>query len=279
MKKMLRYMKIESFNRLFKLMGHRFNLNMQAAFNSTVKKQLKHPEKIPIIIISFNQLKYLKQLVDFLLGKGMESIVILDNNSTYKPLLDYFETVEDKVTVIRKEKNLGHLSFWKNRDVFSTYSKGYYVVTDADVVPIDDCPDDLMVRLMNLLDMAFDRTKVGLSLKINDIPNTNPNQKEIMDWESQYWRSKITHGVFKAEVDTTFAMYRPKYDYRLKHFTKAWRTDYPYQARHGGWYLDLKNLSEEQKYYMKTANESASWQIDEKGELINKVHKPLYSNE
>ena len=99
----------------------------------------------------------------------------------------------------------------------------------------------------------------------------------ILKWESHFWKSKINEKVYKAEIDTTFALYRPRYRYKLKHFTKAWRTDFPLQAKHGGWYMDINNLTEEQQYYMKTANDSASWQMSKQGELINKKHKPLYS--
>lgn len=40
-------------------------------------------------------------------------------------------------------------------------------------------------------------------------------------------------------------------------------------AKHGGWYVDPNNLSNEEKYYIETATKSSSWEIDEKGELAN----------
>lgn len=248
-------------------------------FNRVVRKQLKDYKSIPILIISFNQLYYLKQLVNFLKKHKYSNIVIIDNNSSYPPLLDYFEVISKDVTVHRLKDNLGHLSFWKHNELFKQYSKGYYVVTDPDVVPIEDCPDDFLNTFRLLLDKAFDRTKVGFSLAIGDIPDFNPNKSNILAWEDHFWKYKISQNLYKAEIDTTFALYRPKYQYRRKRFTKAWRTDHPLQARHGGWYIDINNLTEEQEYYIKTANASASWLIDQKGELINTIHKPLYDNE
>ncbi len=245
-------------------------------FNPVVKEQIKKPKKIPIIIISFNQLFYLKQLVDFLLKRKYLNIIIIDNNSTYPPLLDYFEIIKEEVTIHKLNDNVGHLSFWKQEQLFKKYSQGYYVVSDADIVPLDSCPEDFLKAFRQLLDKAYDRTKVGFSLKLEDIPDTNPNKSNILKWESQFWKIKINEQVYKAEIDTTFALYRPNYRYRLKHFTKAWRTNYPIQSRHGGWYMDINNLTEEQIYYMKTSNTSASWQIDAQGKLINKAHKPLY---
>ena len=266
-------------SKLIKLIKHKRRVWYNHHFNPVVKAQLKNPKSIPIIIISFNQLKYLKQLVNFLLKHEYSNIVILDNKSTYKPLLDYFESIEKQVTIHRLQKNIGHLSFWESEAIFKKYSKGYYAVTDADIVPVEDCPDQFLSEFRKLLDEAYDRTKIGFSLKIDDILETNPNKEKIVQWESQYWKSKIKRTVFKAEIDTTFALYRPNYKYQLKHFTKGWRTDYPIQARHGGWYIDINNLTEEQQYYMKTANASASWQIDEQGELMNPTHKPLYTDE
>ena len=259
------------------LLKHTIILFYNHRFNSTVKLQLKDPKSIPVVIISFNQLSYLKELVNGLLQYGYKNIVILDNNSTYQPLLEYFKTLNSGVTLHKLDKNLGHLAFWQSQKIFKKYSKGYYIVTDADVVPIQACPEDFVNTLRELLDKAYDRTKVGLSLKLDDIPESNPNKKAILKWEARF-NKVISHPqAFKAEVDTTFAIYRPNYNYKLKHFTKAWRTKFPLQAMHGGWYLDINNLTEEQRFYMQTANESASWRVNEKGELVNTIHKSLYN--
>ena len=265
--------------KLIQLVKHKIKLYKDCYLNTVVRQQLKDIKHIPIIIISFNQVSQLKQLVNFLLERHYSNIVIVDNNSTYTPLLDYFKTLPSQVTLHRLKQNEGHLAFWKNKAICERYTRGYYVVTDADVLPLDACPDDFLKTFIKLLDKAYDRTKVGFSLKLDDIPDTNPNKPNILTWESKYWTTKIHPLAYKAEIDTTFALYRPGYQYQLKNFTKAWRTDYPLQARHGGWYLDINYLTDEQKYYIKTANKSASWNIDAKGKLINQAHKPLYYNE
>lgn len=268
-----------NFIKLYTLIKHKVNVWYHHTFNPTVKAQLKHPKRIPIVIISFNQLYYLKQLVAFLFKNDYTNIVIVDNNSTYGPLLDYFDLIKDQVSLHRLKENIGHLSFWKSEAIFKQYSKGYYVVTDADIVPIDDCPDNFLETFRLLLDKAYDRTKVGFSLKLDDIPESNPNKAHIEAWESKYWNTELLPNVYKAPIDTTFALYRPGYRYRLKHFTYAWRTGVPLQSRHGGWYIDIDALTEEQTYYMQTANASASWQINSQGDLINTTHQPLYANE
>ena len=238
-------------------------------FNSFTRKQIKNPKNIPIIIISFNQLFYLKQLVNFLKKHNYSNIVIIDNNSTYPPLLDYFDSIESTVTLHRLNKNWGHLVFWKNKELFEKYSKGYYVVTDADVVPDVDCPSDFLKYFISILNYNENIAKVGFSLKIDDIPEANTNKSKILKWEFQFHQNKNSEGNYYAPIDTTFALYRPNYAYNEKSFFAAIRTKKPYQCRHGGWYLNTNNLTEEQVYYYSKCNESSSWRIDDSGDLIN----------
>ncbi|MDO1501082.1 glycosyltransferase [Winogradskyella maritima] len=260
---------------LSKFILHYFQLYI-SRLNKHVKFQLKDFKSIPIIIISFNQFSSLKKLIDFLIANGYKNIIVIDNGSSYPPLIEYFQQLDHRVVLHRLNENMGHLCFWKNEAIFKTYSKGYYVVTDPDVVPVFECPNDFLNTFRKMLDKAYDRTKVGFSLKIDDIPVANPNRDKIIKWERGLYSKKINEHAQKAPIDTTFALYRPGYKYRLKDFTKAWRTNFPLQARHCGWYIDINNLTEEQIYYQKTANESASWLTDKKGVLTNETHRNIY---
>lgn len=232
--------------------------------------------QIPIIITSFNQVEYLEKLINFLLARGFSNVVIIDNNSTYKPLLDYFDAIENKVKIHRLKKNYGHLVFWKRYDLFVKYGNGYYVVTDPDIVPLDGCPEDFMVKFQSVLSQNKNRMKVGFGLQIDDIPLSNPNREKVISWETKFWKTKVSEGVFNADIDTTFALYKPFYHRKNKKFKTALRTDYPYVAIHGGWYIDMNNLSEEQIYYFKTANNSSSWKIDEAGKIANADYEKKY---
>lgn len=237
---------------------------------------IESSKNIPIIITSFNQLDFLKQLIDYLVSKNFSNIVIIDNNSTYIPLLEYFKEIENRVIIHRLKKNYGHLVFWKRYDLFVKYGLGYYVVTDPDVVPLEDCPEDFLIKFQSILNKNPNRMKVGFGLKIDDIPFNNPNREKVIKWESKFWNKKLEEGVFDADVDTTFALYKPYYHRKNKNFKKALRTDYPYVARHGGWYLDFDNLTEEQLYYIQTANDSSSWKINLDGKIANKDYEKKY---
>jgi hypothetical protein len=259
--------------KIYKNISHFFSMHYNARFNPIVAAQNKDYRSIPIVIISFNQLDYLQRLVDFLQQNHYSNIVIIDNHSTYQPLLHYFNTIESTVTIHRLSENYGHLVFWKNREMFERYSKGYYVITDADINPIAQCPADFLQLFKKLLDKSPLVTKVGFSLKIDDIPETNVNKETVLKWESAFWKNTDRDGNFLADLDTTFAIYRPHYDRKVDGFLKAIRTKYPYQAKHGGWYIDLNKLSEEEQFYLDTCNASSSWRTDDKGNLKTHVYK------
>lgn len=239
--------------------------------NKLIKSQLKDTSTIPIIIINFNQLFYLKQLISFLEQKKAKNIIIIDNNSSYPPLLDYYKEINNRVTIHRLNENLGHLVLWKKRELFKKYTKGFFVLTDADIVPNSNLKEDYLNGLLKMLLKHKTKSKVGLALKIDDIPNTFILKENVINWETKFWISEIEKNVFDAEIDTTFALYWPKTDrlinYLYPSFFNALRVGGEYIATHGGWYIDHNNLTEEQKFYFKTANNSNSWKIDNEGNL------------
>lgn len=241
-------------------------------FNSTVRKQVKDPLSIPIIIISYNRLHDLKKLVSFLVEKKHKKIIIADNQSTYPPLIEYYNEIKDKVTVRIMDKNYGHLVFWLNKGLFNEYGKGYYIVTDSDIIPNDKLPHDYLGQMMTVLKKYKEITKAGFALRIDDIPDTYTQKQYVLDWEKQFWVKEIEKDIFDAPLDTTFALYTPQYRYFYSTFYNAVRMAGDYTARHGGWYTDSQNLSDEEKYYLKTASSSSSWKTDEKGGFTNELY-------
>ena len=49
-------------------------------------------------------------------------------------------TNNNNIIIHRLNENKGHLVFWEEKSIYEKYSKGYYVVTDADIVPLDTVP-------------------------------------------------------------------------------------------------------------------------------------------
>lgn len=247
-------------------------------FNPLLKKQRKDPMSIPVLIINYNQLYFLKKQVEFYIKRGFQNIVIIDNQSTYPPLLEYYKELEKSVSVEFMNHNYGHKVFFESDNLQKKYGKGYYIITDADVVPNSNLPEDFMLQLIRYLDKYFRACiKVGFALRLDDIPDYYPLKQNVITWEHQFWKFEIDNNVFKADIDTTFALYKPGYPKKFNNlkFTKGFRIGGNFTAKHGGWYLDKDNLSDENKYYFKHCNHSSSWKFTEKGELTEEL-KGIY---
>ncbi|WP_208745816.1 glycosyltransferase family 2 protein [Pedobacter kyonggii] len=210
--------------------------------------------QIPIIINNRNRLEYMQLLINSLEERGYTNIYIIDNASTYPPLLEFYKKC--KYHIFRLEKNVGHLSMWET-DIYKQFIRDYYVYTDSDVVPIEACPDDFLDFFWQTLKSRPSVQKVGFSLKIDDLPDSFSNKRSVMEWESQFYAKNIEGKFFEGFIDTTFALYRP--------FMQAgkgalmYRTAMPYQAYHMPWYVDSKQLSPEEEYYIKHATTSTHW--------------------
>lgn len=243
--------------------------------NFLIRKQRQNPLSIPIIIINFNQLFYLNKLVEFLLNRKFENIVIIDNNSTYSPLLDYYKEIESKVTIEYMNVNLGHMAFFESEYLQSKYGNGYYVVTDADIVPNENLPLDFMRIMIKYLDKYYRAVnKIGFALKIDDIPNHFPLKEKVLLWEKRHWELELSKDVFKAETDTTFALYKPMYPKLFDNifFLKGIRLGGEFTCKHGGWYKDPNNLTQEELFYQKTANSSSSWNFDKDNKVLGNIN-------
>ena len=250
------------------------NLNyyLRKQSSTLVINQRQNPLSIPVVIINYNQLEYLKKLIDFLIARNFENIIIIDNASSYPPLLKYYEEVEKQVTIEKLNTNYGHRVFYENDELFEKYGKGYYILTDADVVPNENLPENFMNQMIKLIDKYYKKiSKVGFALDLDSIPDEYPLKEKVINWEKQYWQKEIEKDVYFAPVDTTFALYTPNSRNRnLKEFLQAIRIGGNFTALHGGWYVNPAKLTDEQLYYIKTAKVSSSWKLDESGNHDNK---------
>ncbi|GEM52385.1 hypothetical protein AS589_00675 [Empedobacter brevis] len=242
--------------------------------NPLIKKQRKNPLSIPIIIINFNQLFYLQKLVDFLLKRGFENIVIIDNKSTYLPLLEYYNDIKTKVRIKKMDKNYGHSILYLAAHDIKEFTKGYYVITDPDILPNENLPINFMDVLIEKLEKYFNSvTKVGFALKIDDIPDFFPLKQQVVNWENKFWENEVEENVFLNVLDTTFALYKPRYPYNFYNlpFLPALRIGSNYTATHGGWYKNPKKMTEEEIYYQRTAKSSSSWNFDKDNQNTGKI--------
>jgi hypothetical protein len=213
-------------------------------------------KNIPIIINNFNRLEYPTRLITSLEKLGYFNIHILDNNSTYPPLLDYYRNTA--YTVHHLGKNLGHLALWKS-GVFKHFKKSFYVYTDPDLEIVDECPADFMKYFVEVLQQNPLVQKIGLALKYNDLPAHFKKKEEVIRWEKNFYTDKFGDGLYRAHVDTTFALYRPGAKGGSHEYKLSLRTVFPYECRHLPWYENSDNPGEENLYYINSARTSTFW--------------------
>jgi len=216
---------------------------------------------IPIFINCRDRVTCLKKLIGWLEKAEYTNITLLDNNSTYEPLLEYYKITKHKVIFLKE--NLGHYALWR---CGIDLKDKYCVYTDPDIIPIEQCPLNAIEHFKLILDkyMPINNVqKVGFGLKIDDIPDFYKHKQQVIDHEHNFWKNKIEPNVYKAAIDTTFALYKPnsKIDeqYKLLHNLPCYRLGHPYMARHDSWYVDLDNLNEEEKYYREHIKTSTHW--------------------
>lgn len=205
---------------------------------------------VPVFINCRDRVRDLRRLVKWLERAGHERIILIDNASTWPPLLDYL--AETPHRLIRLGENLGSRSIWRA----GLAPNEPFVFTDPDVVPISDCPPDAVEHLQELLDRYLQYPKAGLGLFLDDVPATMSS----LAWERSRVDPRLAreagHPVYKVGsdafagdtmVDTTFALHRPG----MMHTLRGIRCGYPYQARHSSWYV--REPDAEDRYYLEHA--------------------------
>lgn len=211
--------------------------------------------QIPIIINNFNRLECLKELIQALERFNLKNIHILDNHSTYPPLLEYYATCP--YPIHRLPENLGFMALWKCGLYEQQFSGNYYVLTDPDVVPEEDCPVDFLQHMYQLLQEYPGLDKVGFSLRIDDIPDHYHKKQEVLQVEKPFWNKPVDGKFYLAPIDTTFALYRP--GVKGGFWLRAGRTAPPYSALHLPWYVDSAIPDEETLYYRSQAVYTQNW--------------------
>lgn len=216
---------------------------------------------LPIYINNRNRLSSLSTLIAWLRAAGHSNITVIDNASTYEPLLEFYETSEVKVK--RLSKNLGPYALW-NPECADLRRADPFVYTDSDIVPDDACPRDA-IRIMHDQMLSLQgRFKVGFGLRIDDIPDHYAQANRVRMWEARFWEKQSTRPckapLYIAKIDTTFAVYPSRSGF----FANALRTGAPYLARHTPWYVDSANPSEEDQFVESNADKRfVSWGISE----------------
>jgi glycosyltransferase involved in cell wall biosynthesis len=227
----------------------------------------------PVIIPSFNQLYYMKNTIKQLKRFGLENFIILDNGSTYPPLIKWFEQID--APVIIDLSNPGPRNFFTNQDIWNKLPN-YFIVTDPDLEYSARTPDTLVQDLIEISE-TFSLPKIALALDTSDKEEMVPM---VEDWEVEYWkeiiaRTKYGDPIYQAKTDTTFALYNKKFVQRPG--LLAWDADFfsaprvagRFSCKHWGWYYKKPIPKEEYEYYKNTATYWSSTEHELKKRGIN----------
>jgi len=204
----------------------------------------------PVFIICRDRVTCTDQLITWLEKVGQQEIYLIDNDSTYEPLLEYYKKTPHQV--VKMGWNSGHTGIWNHGIIEKYASNNYFIVSDPDVLPIEECPDDAIEYFRSLLDIYTDRQKVGFGFMLNDIPDHYKFKHAVLQHELAYlqWAGPLPNLNY-APIDTTFALYRPG---ASQDISLSCRTQYPYLVRHLPWYIDSNNPPEEEVYYINNAH-------------------------
>lgn len=223
--------------------------------------------RIPVFIIVRDRVKNLKEkLVPWLESTKQAQIMIVNNNSTYPPLLEYLE--KTKYRVYNLETNHSKWAPWKHDLV---PKGGNFAVCDPDMIPMEECPLDALEYWVNALNDPKYKNyhSAGPAYRIDNLPEHYAGRREAVRWEAQFW-SKPLYGdqtrceFFEAPIDGAFEVFRPGGS--IDATKPSIRSNYPYVFEHETWYMDSNNMSEEDKWYRERCDVNRAHWIRE-GEL------------
>jgi len=215
---------------------------------------------VPVFINCRDRLEPLLKLIGWLESEGLKNIILIDNDSTYRPLLEFYNSTKHRV--VKTNKNYGHRAPWRSGAI-SVYAENEpYIVTDPDIIPLKSS-HGAVKEFIRLLNKYPDYYKVGFGLKIDNLPSTYKAKEAVKKWESQFWKNELEKDVYVADIDTTFALYRACSVYAVR---PALRTGGKFMAEHEPWYQNSNKPTDEYKYYLNhSRREIATWGLDEKG--------------
>lgn len=220
---------------------------------------------IKVVINNRNRFTTTKNMVEDLLRLNpKEKIIILDNKSSYPPLLEWYQKMETLVD-IRFLENEGHLALWTtglNKELGD-----FFVYTDSDIILPQVFPKNWKDIMLKTLLEHPNFKKVALGIRIDDLPDHYKFKDQVVRFESRWWRIKIANELYRSHTDTTFCLLEnfgdncyPSIRLGMKNMV----------CQHHPWYLDLENLDGEEMYFLQHLSESVTTQY-------SKEHKKFIS--
>lgn len=181
-------------------------------------------------------------------------IHVVDHGSTYPAMLDLLDGCPHPV---HRAGDNSPRALWDSPELERIVGRDRtYLVTDPDLVFDAGCPSDWLnaLKIEYVEQSRGTEIKVGMGLRIDDIPLNTAMGREVLAWESGFWQTRTrSERSFHAPVDTTMALYPPLVKQPSFQLAPAVRLDAPYLMRHLPWYGYEEEQPEETAYYREHA--------------------------
>ena len=228
-------------------------------------KQRRLAPRTPIFVVNRDRFDVCHKLVDWLAHLPGADVHILDNDSTFPLTLAWYGAIDSypggNVHVHRLGENLGPRNAFAQITPAMLGDAKHFVLTDSDL-DLSACPVDLLDKLRDWLEADPALKKVGVSLRLDDLPGTQI-ARTAREVEAKYWTDPATvascprlAAAYQADIDTTLAMYRVKRTdgrppcARWTGYGPSVRLAPPYAARHVPWYHSADRLPLDEKWYL-----------------------------
>jgi len=175
--------------------------------------------------------------------------------------MSYLDSLEGQLTIIYEPENKGPRNFLLNENFYRLLPE-YFCLTDPDLEFSTKLPSDFVLQLVSLTE-TYSVGKAGFSLDISEPQSfkeedflIGERKYKIWEWEEQFWRDRLPsdlagNAIYRASIDTTFAVYNKKY-FKRETFMDAIRVAGSFTCRHLPWYKDSRLPGEEEAYYRKS---------------------------
>jgi peptidoglycan/xylan/chitin deacetylase (PgdA/CDA1 family)/SAM-dependent methyltransferase len=216
---------------------------------------------MPVFVCSFNNVTYVRGMLAQLRARGLNNLIVVDNASSVAEMHEYLQSIASTTKVVRLAENRGPRDIYLSESAYRQMPD-LFCLTDPDLELSPDLPGDFLAELADLTE-RFEVGKAGFALEISDHAAMRDELFEIdgasytiWDWEEQFWRQEIgtTSGgdpVYRAAIDTTFAVYNKRYFSRESQY-EAIRVAGRYTCRHLPWYKENGMTRSEAETYATT---------------------------
>jgi hypothetical protein len=235
---------------------------------------------IPIFIIVKDRTSVLQQSIESYQTKikSPVEIILLDQESTYPGMIDFLKEKESEGIRVEYLKDILPTKRSKFPKIVSSVNAicaamkvKYYVLTDPDIM-FENIDGDILEFYTYFLEKNPGFEAIGPMLEIDDIPDYYPFKDEVFKQHQPFWDAtgklnvigskkvikyndkSVTYQV--SPIDSSFALRHTLLQNEV-YTAAAVRTRTPYTAKHLDWYIDPDNMTEDQKYYIETANTHA----------------------